>query len=336
MSNMKDIKNMKAIVVEQSGAPEVLQIKQVSRPEPAHGWVLVRIRAFGLNRSEMFTRQGHSPSVKFPRILGIEAVGEVENDPSGRYQAGQKVAAVMGEMGRRYDGGYAEYAVLPLERLMPLSTNLAWEVLGAIPEMFLTVWASLTESLEIQAGQTLLVRGGTSSIGLTSIALAKNAGLTVLATTRSEHKRQVLVEAGADYVLIDDTESSLAEKVRAIFPQGVERVQELVGTKTLRDSLRAAAPKGVVCMTGILGNAWAIPDFEPFIHIPSSVKLTTYQSDTLNMPNANAALQEYVTGVEQAKYNIHLDRVFNFEDIVEAHRYMESNLATGKLVVLVD
>src|SRR5437764_4904925 len=117
---------MKAIVVEKSGAPEVLQIKQVNCPEPKNGWVLVRIRAFGINRSEMFTRQGHSPDVKFPRILGIEAVGEVENDPSGQYQPGQKVAAVMGGMGRQYDGGYAEYAVLPLERLMPLDTNLPW------------------------------------------------------------------------------------------------------------------------------------------------------------------------------------------------------------------
>src|SRR5258707_12664507 len=96
---------MKAIVVEQSGSPEVLHIRQIHRPEPDNGWVLVRIRAFGLNRSEMFTRQGFSPDVTFPRILGIEAVGEVEQDPSGHYQAGQKVAAVMGGMGRQYNGG---------------------------------------------------------------------------------------------------------------------------------------------------------------------------------------------------------------------------------------
>src|SRR5260221_7018122 len=96
---------MKAMVVEQSGSPEVLHIRQIHRPEPDHGWVLVRIRAFGLNRSEMFTRQGFSPDVTFPRILGIEAVGEVEQDPSGHYQAGQKVAAVMGGMGRQYNGG---------------------------------------------------------------------------------------------------------------------------------------------------------------------------------------------------------------------------------------
>src|SRR5260370_29911041 len=96
---------MKAIVVEQSGSTEVLHIRQIHRPEPDNGWVLVRIRAFGLNRSEMFTRQGFSPDVTFPRILGIEAVGEVEQDPSGYYPAGQKVAAAMGGMGGRYNGG---------------------------------------------------------------------------------------------------------------------------------------------------------------------------------------------------------------------------------------
>ena len=324
---------MKAIVVEQSGSPEVLHIRQIHRPEPDHGWVLVRIRAFGLNRSEMFTRQGFSPDVTFPRILGIEAVGEVEQDPSGHYQAGQKVAAVMGGMGRQYNGGYAEYAVLPLERLMPLQTTVSWEILGAIPEMFLTVWSSLTDSLDIQAGQTLLVRGGTSSIGLTSVAVAKNAGLTVLATTRSEKKKQALLDAGADHVLIDD--GNIAEKVRTIFPKGVDRIQELVGTRTLLDSLQATAPKGVVCMTGMLGNAWSLANFEPMM-IPSSVKLTTYQSETLDMSTAVSALQEYVTGVEHGTYTVRLDRVFKFDEIVEAHRYMESNAATGKLVVLVD
>jgi NADPH:quinone reductase len=325
---------MRAIVVEQSGAPEVLKIKQVKRPEPVDGWALIRIRAFGINRSEMFTRQGHSPDVTFPRILGIEAVGEVEIDGSGHYQPGQKVAAVMGGMGRQYDGGYAEYAVLPVERLMPLQTELAWDILGTIPEMFLTVWSSLTESLEIQGGQTLLVRGGTSSIGLTSIAVAKNQGLTVLATTRSDSKIQALIDAGADYIILDD--GKIADRVREVVPTGVDRIQELVGTRTLLDSLQAAAHKGIVCMTGILGNEWSIPDFEPFRHIPSSVKLTTYQSETLDMSTAGAALKDYVAGIEEGKYKVHIDKVFQFDEIVEAHHYLESNRATGKLVVIVD
>src|SRR5207247_11061548 len=108
---------MKAVVVEQSGSPEVLHIRQIHRPEPDHGWVLVRIRAFGLNRSEMFTRQGFSPDVTFPRILGIEAVGEVEQDPSGHYPAGHTVAAVRGGVGRHYNGGGCAYLGLTFERV---------------------------------------------------------------------------------------------------------------------------------------------------------------------------------------------------------------------------
>lgn len=324
---------MKAIVVEQSGSPEVLQIKRVARPEPKDGWALVKVRAFGINRSEIFTRQGHSPDVTFPRILGIEAVGEIEDDPSGTYQAGQVVAAVMGGMGRQYNGGYAEYALLPVDRLLPLSTSLPWEVLGALPEMFLTVWSSLTESLDIQPGQSILVRGATSSIGMTSIGIAKQRGLTVLATTRTESRRQVLIEAGADHVIIDD--GVIAPKVRDIVRHGVHRVQELVGTRTLLDSLQSTAPQGIVCMTGILGNEWSIADFQPFMHIPSSVKLTTYQSETLDITTAKQSLQDYVTGIEQGRHTVHVDRVFKFDEIVEAHRYMESNQAKGKLVVVV-
>ena len=142
-----------------------------------------------------------------------------------------------------------------------------------------------------------------------------------------------MLDAGADHVLIDD--GNIAEKVRTIFPKGVDRIQEWVGTRTLLDSLQATAPKGVVCMTGMLGNAWSLANFEPMM-IPSSVKLTTYQSETLDMSTAVSALQEYVTGVEHGTSTVRLDRVFQFDEIVEAHRYMESNAATGKLVVLVD
>lgn len=325
---------MRAIIVEHSGPPEVFQIKQIQRPEPETGWVLVRVKAFGLNRSEMFTRQGHSPDVEFPRILGIEVAGEVENDPSGKFYQGQKVVCVMGGMGRQFDGGYAEYVVLPVERLIPIQTKLTWDIIGAVPETFLTAWSSLTESLEIQSGQTLLVRGGTSSVGMSTISIAKNEGLTILATTRNETKQQALLDVGTDYVLIDD--GNIAKKVRAIFPDGVDRVQELVGTKTLLDSLRATKPRGIVCVTGILGNEWAIANFEPIPQIPSSVRLTSYASESLNIATAGTALQNYIWRIEKGEYTVPIDRVFAFDEIVAAHHYMESNQATGKLVVVLD
>ncbi|MBE7438225.1 MAG: zinc-binding dehydrogenase [Spirochaetales bacterium] len=164
---------MKAAVTTKAGGPEVIQIKEVPRPEVKSGWILINVKAFGLNRSEIFTRRGESPGVEFPRIQGIECVGVVAKDPSGYYEKGQKVAAIMGGMGRFFDGGYAEYALVPSEIVFPFTSTLSWDILGAIPEMFQTVSGSLNQALEIEPGETLLIRGGTSSIGMLACQLAK-------------------------------------------------------------------------------------------------------------------------------------------------------------------
>jgi NADPH:quinone reductase-like Zn-dependent oxidoreductase len=115
---------MKAAVVYEPGGPEVFQIEERTIPTPTIEQVLIRVKALGLNRSELMTRKGLSPSVVFPRVLGIECVGEVVNDPSNKFQPKQKVAAVMGEMGRAFDGSYAEYATLPKEIITPFESNL--------------------------------------------------------------------------------------------------------------------------------------------------------------------------------------------------------------------
>jgi NADPH:quinone reductase-like Zn-dependent oxidoreductase len=187
---------MRAAIVEQPGSPEVLQIQEISVPSPRPGWVLIRVNAFGLNRSEMYTRRGHSPSVRFPRVLGIECVGVVEEGGGTGLAPGQKVAAAMGEMGRAYDGGYAEYTLVPASQVMPLTTDLPWETLAAIPETFLTAWGSLVEALDVQAGEKLLIRGGTSALGMAAMSLAKDMGLYVAATTRDSAKAAALVANG--------------------------------------------------------------------------------------------------------------------------------------------
>ncbi len=131
---------MKAAVIREPGAPEVLRIEELPIPEPGPDQVLIRVRAFGLNRSELFTRQGHSPNVMFPRVLGIEAVGEVESAPGGQFEPGQTVATAMGGMGRDFDGSYAQYTCVPAGQVMGISTGVDWPVLGALPEMIQTAW----------------------------------------------------------------------------------------------------------------------------------------------------------------------------------------------------
>lgn len=323
---------MKAIVATKPGSPDVLTLQEIATPAPRPGWVLIRVKAFGLNRAELFTRQGHSPGVTFPRILGIECVGVVEAAPATQFVPGQKVAAIMGEMGRMFDGGYAEYTLVPESSVFPLDTRLDWVILGAIPEMFQTAWGSLTVGLEAQDGQTLLIRGGTSSIGMASIALAKQLGLSVLATTRNPAKADRLRAAGADDVLIDTGE--IYQQVRALLPDGADRVLELVGTTTLRDSLKSARRGGIVCMTGILGGEWTFETFTPMADIPTGVKLTSYGGAASDLDPQR--LQQFVDAVASGRQSVAIDRVFRLEQVPEAHRYMEANQAMGKLVVLVE
>lgn len=321
---------MKAAVLYQPGGPENFVIEERAIPTPNAGQVSVRVRAFGLNRSELMTRKGFSPDVKFPRVLGIELVGEVEIDPSGAFQRGQKVAAYMGGMGRDYDGSYSEYTVLPKSILSPFESHLPWEQLGALPEMFQTAYGSLHLSLKIKKGQTLLIRGGTSSIGMLAIQLARSSGVTVIATTRSIEKRQYLLQNGADEVLIDD--GKLSEMVKQVSPNGVDKVLELIGTSTLKDSLQCAASGGTVCMTGMLSEQWSIADFAPMDYIPATIHLTVYDSGQIRVDNEH--FQEFIRDTEAGNIRIAIGRTFTLDEIASAHRFMESNKAGGKIVVV--
>lgn len=301
-------------------------------PQPRDGWVRIRVCAFGLNRSELYTRQGHSPGVVFPRVLGIECVGEVDHSGGTDLAVGQRVAAIMGEMGRAYDGGYAEYTLVPRNHVLPVRTTLPWDVLAAIPETYLTAWGSLVEAMDVQAGQTLLIRGGTSSVGMAAASLAKDMGLRVIATTRDPAKAAALHDHDVDGVIIDT--GAIAEEIHRDVPGGVDGVLELVGTATLLDSLRCVRPRGVVCNTGMLGNAWVLERFEPVADIPSTVRLTVYHSGTTSAEHSTVALQAIVDGVAAGRFRPNLQRRFHLDEIVEAHTFMEQNRASGKLVVV--
>ncbi|MFF7248503.1 zinc-binding dehydrogenase [Embleya sp. NPDC008237] len=327
---------MRAVVLGGPGPVGNLVVRDVAVPEVRPGWVRVAVKAFGLNRSELHTRLGLAEGVTFPRVPGIEAVGVVDElDPADEGcgpAVGRQVVTMMGNMGRTYDGGYAEYTLVPVGQVIPFSSELAWEVIGAVPETLQTAYGSLTTGLDLAAGQTLLIRGGTSSVGLAAAALAKGLGATVLATTRKAANVDVLKAQGVDHVLVDD--GSVAGAVRALYPDGVDAALELVGTPTLPDTLAATRVHGTVCFTGMLSNEWLVRDFYPIGYLPKGVRLTAYGGESGDLPGE--VLQHYLDEIAAGRISLGPTHVYRLDDddIRQAHMDMEMGRTVGKLVVL--
>ena len=323
-------KLMKAMVLEKPCSAEEMKIKNVPIPEVREGWVLVKVKAFGINRAEIFTRQGDSPSVKLPRIIGIECVGVVENPSNSSFKKGDKVFSMMNGMGRKFDGSYAEYILIPKNQVYTLKlSEESWEKLAAYPELYYTAYASLFRSLKLEKGETLLIRGGTGSVALAAVQLAKAINVKVAATTRSMSKEQFLKEKGVDEVIIED--EKFDENLRKLFPEGVDKVLELIGSPTLKSSLKSVKQGGTVCMTGCLGG-WVINEFEPLDDIISESYLTSFNSTYVN----ENVVSEMFDFIEKYSIKPEISRVFTLDEISEAHKFLEGNKANGKVVVVVD
>jgi NADPH:quinone reductase-like Zn-dependent oxidoreductase len=224
--------------------------------------------------------------------------------------------------------------------------NVPWEILGALPEMIQTAWGSLFTSLKLKSGDRLLLRGGTSSVGLAAAAIAKNHGAFVAATTRSADRQEMLKANGVDDVFVDG--GQIAAEVRKRYPAqdpkpnaegfprphpgGFDKVLELVGVTTLKDSLRCVKDGGIVCVTGMAGGKWAFDNFEPIFEIGKGVYLTAYSGsvDAFQETPMDEITKQFMDGT----VNIPI-KTFQFDEINEVHRLMEKNQAAGKMVVLV-
>lgn len=323
---------MRAILRKEFGGPDVLEIREIPEPEPKPGYAVIQVKAFGINHAEMHMRKGEWAEIA--DVSGIECVGVVKSCPGGEFAVGSRVAALMGGLGRTINGSYAEYTRAPVTNVVAVESDLSWDDLAAIPETYATAWTCLFRNLEIAKGQTLVIRGATSSFGQAALNMAVNAGAKVIATTRNRERFPMLNSLGASRVELEgaDLSQRIAEKKQ------LDAVLDLVGNSTILDSLNMLRRGGRACLAGWLGGLAPIHDFNPLLQMASGVYLTFFGSfvfGTPGFPVSDVPLQSIAADIAAGRYQAKPSRVFRFEDIREAHRVMDANQAKGKLVVVI-
>lgn len=317
---------MKAVSLSASTKGKDIKLTERNIPEVKPGWVLVRVYSFGLNHSEKLLRLSeiNASYINKPITPGIECAGEIIDPSDTAFRVGQRVIALMGGMGRSFDGSYAEYTLLPANQVFSVKTDLTWTQLGAIPETYYTAWGSLFDCLHLEQSDKLLVRGGTCPLGYAAIQIAKALGCEVVATTHRVEKFKLLNNCGVDQIVLDEGE--IKEKVF-----GITKVLELVGVKTLRDSLKSIESVGIVCNTGILGGQYTLDGFDPIKEIPNGVYLTGFYSNT----PTQRAIDEMMAFLCEANLLPHIGHVYDFSQIAEASEALETGNVDGKIVIRV-
>lgn len=315
---------MRAVVLAETTEAEHVELTSVPVPRVRPGWVLVKVRAFGMNHSEQILRLSEIQSdyIQKPIIPGIECVGEIADPSDSHFLKGQKVAALMGGMGRSFHGSYAEYALLPAHHVFAIQSDLSWEKMAAVPETYFTAWGSLFECLNLMPEDTLLIRGGTCALGGAAIRVAKALGSRVIATTHRESKLHLL--AKADEAVFDD--GRLTGKAH-----GVTKALDLVGPRNLKDTLTAVEKGGIVCSTGILGGVYTLNHFDPIKDIPNGVYLTGFFS---NDPTQQV-MSDIFSFLAEHDLSPIVGATFDFEHIKDACIALDTGKVNGKIVVTV-
>ena len=309
---------MKAVVLDKITEAKDIILSECPIPDVRPGWVLVKVKAFGLNHSEQILRLNEirAPYIQKPIIPGIECVGEIVDPSDSGLAVGQKAAALMGGMGRSFNGSYAEYALLPERIVFAVDSDLPWEALGAVPETYFTAWGSLFECLHLTADDTLLIRGATA------MQIANALGCRVIATTHRETKLALI--ADADEAVLDD--GRLTGRIH-----GVTKALDLIGPRNLKDTLTAVEKGGIVCQTGILGGVYALNGFDPIKDIPNGVYLTGFFS---NYPTQQR-MDEIFAFLNKKDLVPVCGQLYNFENIRDALAVQDEGKVNGKIVVRV-
>lgn len=316
---------MRAVVVEEAGGPEVLKIKERPIPEAKTNQSVIKIHAFSVHRYEALTRAGGSPSVKFPRVIGVEAAGEIyQPSANGKLKKGQKIITLMGGLGREFDGSYQEYALVPDDIIYPVEFNGSWSELANYPETFYTAFGAL-KATKLTKGQSLLVRGGTTGVGMAALVLGKALGITVASTTRQKKREELLSKLGANEVILDDDHKLATDKK-------FDGVIDMLGVPAVEDSLSHLKDGGVYTLVGMLTGEWIWKNFDPFMNLNNKYA-TMYDSSIVDRDT----VKEMFNLINDNNLSIPISKVFKLDDIQEAHRYlMEKDRPVGQVIVTTD
>ena len=328
---------MRAIVLQKFGALDSLVYTEIPKPLPRDGEVVIKVQGFGINHAEMHMRRGEWAEAA--EVSGIECVGIVDSCPGREFPVGAKVAALMGGLGRTINGSYAEYTRVRAANVALIESDLPWSQLAALPETYAVAWTCLFRNLNLTAGQTLVLRGATSSFGQAALKMAVAGGARVIATARSPKRISMLEQLGASRVELErhDLAAHLPEsKAEA---KQIDAVLDLVGNSTILDSLDMLRRGGTACLAGWLGGLDPIVDFNPLLRMASGVNLNFFGSfvfGTPGFPLSDVPLQDIARQVADGKLEAKPSHVFSFDQIHEAHRVMESGEAGGKMVVVLN
>ncbi len=326
--------SMRVIEIAQPGGPEVLRLAERSRPEPGAGEVLVRVNAAGINRPDVLQRKGgYAPPAGASDIPGLEVSGTIEAGDVGAsgLKIGDAVCALVA------GGGYAEYCVAPSAQCLPKPRALSFAEAAGLPETFFTVWSNVFDRGRLSAGESLLVQGGTSGIGVAAIQLAAALGNTVYATAGSDEKCRACIELGATRAINYRTEDFAEVIGTETDGRGVDVILDMVAGEYLPREIKCLAEDGRLVIIALLGGSKAQLDMSAVLRRRLTVTGSTLRPRSVEFKRAIAErLREVVWPlIEFGRIKPMLYRTFPLEQAADAHRLMESSQHVGKIVLAV-
>jgi NADPH:quinone reductase-like Zn-dependent oxidoreductase len=320
-----------------AGAPDVLQFVDVPAREPLANEVRIKVKAIGVNRAEsMWRRDDYIEPVTFPAVLGYEAAGVVDAVGPGvkNVNVGDDVNVIPSFSMNQY-GTYGEVVIVPEHAVVAHPKSLSYAEGASIWMMFVTTYSALIEDAKVKAGDFVVIPAASSSVGLAAIQVANYAGATSIALTRTAEKRQALLDAGAEHVIVTDEADFVAEILRITDGNGARVIFDPVGGPNFAKLISVLAFQGIAFIYGALAQG---PTEIPVLKMIA--KLQTVRAHNLwvttgDADRREAAVDYILKGFEAGKLKPVIDREFKFDDIVDVHRYLEQNGQLGKIVVSV-